>query len=393
MTNNIINSEYLAKQGINTLYTPGFVMAYDQAPKFNERTNRLESGRISAEYTIDAFKHRRRSDYIMPTKASGLGLANDSNVALQNPVNVAGPIYPGLIYINPNVIPTLVTANPIEEHFPATIVGSFETHTQSFMVKEFSGHVNVYSDRSAGPDVQVTYTQHFRDQYRFNASATLGDLEMETSNSSGINLMADLQEAAALTFAKAHEKIALFGVKGLLNDGLLNNTAYPAAQQAASVTVAGKQVTKWEDKIKDRENGPGFIAQDIIDTYNRIRKHTRGLVNGKNTKFVLYTSVQDAVYLDAYNNFKQSVKEIIAAAIPDIEYATIPQLDDVSSGRSFMLIPMTVGSVPTIEVGMTEKMSFVRQIQYEHHLRMSYRAGTWGVICRYPEAIHRTIIS
>ena len=368
----IINRAFLKKLGMNVPDCT-HLMAFDHNQKLyeNGRFNHLE---IDYESTLKDSRNKRT---VMAFDAADSVRQLDPNI---------GVALPYLTFFNPNVITTLFTEDLSADLLANEVTGEFATQKQTFTLKEFSGSVQAYDDFSTAPTANVNYNYVTRDQYRFETSIIYGDLSVESHSLGQLNLIGDLQEAMALTMAKAHERINLYGLEDKSVHGLLNCPDFEAEIQAINVTLSpsGTKSTKWDDKAEDKQSGANHVANDVIHLFNSIVKRTRGIV-GRTSDFVLVVAPEDESKLTLVNSMGVTCMNIIKGSIPNLEVKTLPQLStDNGEGRKIMLYPKRVSGKPVGTFSHSEKLTMCKLIQQPKSVLQTCRAGTWGAIFMHP---------
>lgn len=368
----VINQKLLKKLGINV---PNYsrVMAYDQ-----------NSGGLDSDGRFLRFKLNYSYNKSRP-------VAMDS--ALSTSPNVGVPL-PNLTLFNPNIIPVLFSQDATAELLPNHVSGSFGTLYQTFTISETVGASQGYSDLTTAPTADVNFNYLNREQYRFESSIIYGDLEVETASLGQINLIAQKQEALARTIAKDHERINLFGVKGMSLYGFLNCPDYPNEKNALTVTITGnKQTFKWDEKATDKESGANHIAADVVEMFSDICTRTQGLVSQKDD-FVLVLSPRDNARLTTINTYGVSCIDIIKSTIPHLSVCVLPQLNTANGeGRKIMLYTKAIDGNETGTFEFTERLTMGKIIQQPKSVLQACRAGTWGAIIKQPQVFSVMVVS
>lgn len=365
-----------------------YPMVFDSNQEFARKdpnTGKIMYQKINVDY-------QKTFDYFKRNKLKRMTFDAADSVITQTAPNV-GFNLAQLTFFNPNVIPTLMSEDVTSQLLKTETVGSFVTQKQTFQFKEFYGSVQTYNDYNTAPTAGVNYDSVSLDQYRFESSIIYGDTEVETAAMGGLNLIADLQESLADTFAKSHERINLYGVKGMATYGFLNYPHYPSSLNAKSVQLSsGTSSAKWADKFGDAQSGANYIANDVLNLFGSIRTTTKNLVSPSNS-FILAVSPEDANYLEARNSYGIGCLEIIRKTLPNLEVVVLPQLENSGSGRKVYLYPTSIKSQEVGTFAVTEKMSLGKMIEQPKSRLQTARAGTWGCIIRHPAVFGTLVVS
>lgn len=358
-------------------------MTFDHNQDFyNEKTGRFNHLELDYEKTL---KDVRNPKTVMAFDAADSVRQLDPNI---------GVALPYLTVFNPNIIPMLFTEDQSVGLLSDEVTGQFETTLQNFTFKEFSGRYQPYNDMTTAPTANVNYNTETREQFRFESSIIYGNLEVGTHSLAQINLIADLQESVALTMAKGHEKINLYGVNEMKLYGFLNCPDYESDVQALNVSLNdGSKSTKWDDKAQDKRSGANHIAADVIHLFKTITKRTKGIVSNT-SDFILVVAPEDYSNLTSINEMGISCMTILKGTLPNIEVRTLPQLStDNGEGRKIILYPRRVGAMAVGTFGYTEKFTMGELIKQPKSFLQTCRAGTWGAIMKQPKAVGIMVVS
>lgn len=367
------------QQGL-TCYSMVFNSNQEFASK-DPNTGKIIYQRVNVDY-------QKTLDYFKRNKLKRMSFDSSDSLLTQNAPNLVFNLNQ-VTFFNPNVITTLMSEDITSKLLKTKIVGSFATTKQTFQYKR----IQPYDNYNNAPVAGINYDSISLDQYRFESSVIYGDTEVETAAMGGLNLIADLQEELAYKFAKKHESINLYGVKGMATYGFLNYPYYPSSLNAKSVKLSnGTSSAKWEDKFGDTQSGAHYIANDVLDLFNSIRTTTKNLVSPSNS-FVMVVSPSDAIYLEARNSYGIGCLDIIRKTLPNLEVVVLPQLENAASGRKVYLYPTSINNQEVGSFLVTEKLTLGKIIEQPKSKLQIARAGTFGCFIKYPEAIGTLVVS
>lgn len=310
------------------------------------------------------------------TKDNRAQIAQDA--ALVTTANALTPAYLGA-YIDREAVEILTAPRNARAVFGEVKKGDWETPFAQFHSVEFTGTTTPYSDFTENTRAGVNYNWPTRKQYRFQTTIDYGDLEAAVSGIAGVNLVSDKQQSAAHIIDVDANKFALFGVAGYEIYGMLNDPNLPAAETPS--TGAGGGLT-WASKDMTE------IYNDVLALYAALQTQSKGLVN-MDSRIVLLLPDGLMPQLGKTNSYgNKTVKGLLDEYFGGrLEYITMPELANATTGNTIMMIAREVMGKPTAELAFSEKLRMGRVIPQLSSFKQKVSSSTYGTIYYRPYAV------
>jgi hypothetical protein len=320
------------------------------------------------------------ADYLKPEYAQDCALAFDAQPSLITVSNNGIPAYLSNM-IDPDLIRVLVTPMKGAEIMGEVKKGDWLTDTVQFPIVESTGEISSYGDynQSGSAGMNVNFVP--RQSYHYQTVTQWGEKTLEKWGLAKIGYAAELNVASALTLNKFQNKTYFFGVSGLLNYGLLNDPALPAAIQpgpkAYNSQAHGPWITSGVITASANE-----VYTDVQSMYVDLVGRTKGTVE-VDTAMKLCLSPSSSLALTATNSFNVSVADLLKKNFPNLTIQTAPEYT-TTAGE---LVQLIVDSVDGQDVGycaFTEKMRAHPIVVEMSAFRQKKSQGTWGAVIRMP---------
>ena len=281
------------------------------------------------------------------------------------------------VYANPRVIEVLTAERAYRKIAPEVKNGDFTTAFTQFRCLEFTGETTPYGDYDGNGQVNVNTNFPVREQYRFQTTLKVGDLEQKMNAEAKIDLFAEKQRSASIALDIDFNRFALYGVEGKAVYGLLNDPSLNAS--ITPISVGG--VTAWSGKNATQE-----IA-DIAKLMGTLYGQAGGHIDG-NTKTKLLVSPQTLADLDKVNDYGLTAKKMLADTYPNMEVVVVPELYNSTLGTSTMMVLADeILGQPVVEFGYTDKYYAHEIVRGLSAWEQKISAGTYGAIVQLPFAI------
>lgn len=280
-------------------------------------------------------------------------------------------------YANPRVIEVLTAERAYRKIAPEVKNGDFTTSFTQFRCLEFTGETTPYGDYDGNGQVNVNTNYPVREQYRFQTTLKVGDLEQKMNAEAKIDLFAEKQRSASIALDIDFNRFALYGVAGKAVYGLLNDPSLNAS--ITPISVGG--VTAWSGK-----NATAEIA-DISKLMGTLYAQAGGHIDGStNTK--LLVSPQTLADLDKVNDYGITAKKMLADTYPNMTIVVVPELYNATLGTStIMVLADEILGQPVVEFGYTDKYYAHEIVRSLSAWEQKISAGTYGAIVQLPFAI------
>jgi hypothetical protein len=216
-----------------------------------------------------------------------------------------------------------------------------------------------------------------REQYRFQTTIKVGDLEQKMNAEAKIDLFAEKQKSAAINIDISFNKYALYGVEGKAVYGLLNdpslNAAIPPISQGGVTAWAGKTANQQMEDLNK------LVAQLYTQGAGHIDDTTR-------TKLLVSPATLAA--MNKVNDYGVTMKKMVADTYPNMEIVTVPELYNATLDTSTMILMAdNILGQPVVEFGYTDKYYAHEIVRDLSSWKQKVSAGTYGAIVQLPFAI------
>jgi hypothetical protein len=281
-------------------------------------------------------------------------------------------------YANPRIIEVLTAERAYRKIAPEVKNGDFTTAFTQFRSIEFTGETTPYGDYDGNGVSGVNTAFPVREQYRFQTTIKVGDLEQKMNAEAKIDLFAEKQKSAAINIDIAFNKYALYGVAGKAVYGLLND---PSLNAAITPIVVNSTQTKWEDKTANQEMND--LNKLVASLYTQAAGHI-----DDSTRTKLLVSPATLAAMNKLNDYGVSVKKMIADTYPNMTIVVVPELYNATLETSTMiLLADEILGQPTVEFGYADKYYAHEIVRDLSSWKQKVSAGTYGAIVQLPFAI------
>jgi hypothetical protein len=277
-------------------------------------------------------------------------------------------------YLDPKVIPILVSPMVAAQIVGETQKGDWLTETAMFLTGEAVGETSAYGDYSNDgiSNVNVNFPQ--RQNFVFQSFMKYGQREMGIAGLAKIDWAAQQQAANALTLMKQLNDIYFYGVANLENYGLLNDPSLPPSLTPTFSWLTSSSATAYT------------IYQDIVRLFTQLQAQSNGVVK-EDTNMVLALSPQNAVALKQITQYNtNSVEVLLRENFPGlriekaVQYAT-------SAGQLVQLICEELDGQRTAECAFSSKLMAHNMVVDTSSWRQKRSSGGYGTIIYRPYLI------
>ena len=280
-------------------------------------------------------------------------------------------------YANPRVIEVLTAERAYRKIAPEVKNGDFSTAFTQFRALEFTGETTPYGDYDGNGVSGVNTAFPVREQYRFQTTINVGDLEQQMNAEAKIDLFAEKQKSAAINIDIAFNKYALYGVAGKAVYGLLNDPSL----NAAITPISQGGVTAWSGKTATQQ------MADLSKLVGQLYTQAGGHIDDS-TRTKLLVSPAILAEMNKVNDYGVTMKKMVADTFPNMEIVTVPEMYNSTLGTStMMLLADEVMGQPVVEFGYTDKYYAHEIVRELSSWKQKVSAGTYGAIVQLPFAI------
>lgn len=280
-------------------------------------------------------------------------------------------------YANPRVIEVLTAERAYRKIAPEVKNGDFTTAFTQFRCLEFTGETTPYGDYDGNGVSGVNTAFPVREQYRFQTTIKVGDLEQKMNAEAKIDLFAEKQKSAAINIDIAFNKYALYGVAGKAVYGLLNDPSL----NAAITPISQGGVTAWSGKTANQQ------MEDLNKLVAQLYTQGAGHIDDS-TKTKLLVSPAALAAMNKVNDYGVTMKKMVADTYPNMEIVVVPELYNSTLDTStMMLMAEEILGQPVVEFGYADKYFAHEVVRELSSLAQKVSAGTYGAIVQLPFAI------
>jgi len=331
--------------------------------------------------------------YLPPAFKKNYHLAMDAQPALSTDPNMGIPIFLNTM-VDPAIFEILFSPVKAAEIFGEERKGTWTTKVAAFPTVEHTGEVSSYGDFNTNGSTGVNSIWPQRQSYLFQTIKEYGELELDEAGLARINLVSEIDKAAATVLNRFGNLTYFYGVSGLQNYGLLNDPNLSAALTPALKAWGG---SNWVSGgvIKATANE---IFTDIQSLVIQLVAQTAGLV-GEEDAMTLALSPQSKLALTATNSFGVNVNGLIKENFPKMKVKDAVQYGAKSStnpagaaaGETVQLFVDGIQGQDTGYCAFNEKMRAHPIIRELSSFKQKVTAGTWGAIIRMPIGIAQMV--
>lgn len=314
-------------------------------------------------------------------------LAFDAQPALQTAPNAGIPSWL-TTFIDPAVYEILFAPTQAAEIIGEERKGDLTTTTAMFQTVEHTVEVSSYGDFNENGRASVNTNWPQRQSYSFQVMSEYGDLEIERAGLGRLNLVSELDAAAADGLNRFANLSYFYGISGLENFGLFNDPGLGAPLAPATKAAGG---TGWFTADGHPNATANEVYNDILAVYQNLVSQNAGNVN-KKTPMVLALSPGSEVALSFTNSFNVNVEDLLKKNFPGLRIQTAVQYEQLSAdnpqgnpGGNFMqLIAEKIATQKTAFCAFNEKMRAFPIIRAASSFKQKKASGTFGAVIRMP---------
>lgn len=335
----------------------------------------------SPTFARDAARLEREWGIVMPFAMDYMPpdfvLAEDAQPPL---VTVPNAGVPGFFtqLVDPEVVRILQAPNKGAEILGEQKKGSWVDQTIFIPVVENVGEVSSYGDYNTVGRSDVNENWEQRQAYLFQTIIEYGDLEVERAGAAKLELVSEKQQSAAKTLDKFLDLTYHNGISGLLNYGILNDPALPAALTPSTKQAGG---VKWVAAGVVNATAEE-IYTDFQSLFNQLASVSNGYITADTAMTLVYPNTV-AGALTAINSFGITIRAFIKESFPNIEYVSDPRYA-TAAGNVVQLIAKEFDGKKTGYCGFNEKSRDHALVRSLSSYAQKKTGGTWGAIIRYP---------
>lgn len=277
-------------------------------------------------------------------------------------------------WLDPKIIPILVSPMMAAVIAGETLKGDWLTETAMFMTAEAVGETSLYGDYndSGASNVNVNFPQ--RQNVLFQSFMQYGQRELGRMGLAKVDWASQQQQSNALTLMKAQNFLYFYGVAGLANYGLINDPSLPPALTA---------VYSWLNNANATAN---TVYQDVVRMFIQLQAQTGATVR-EDAPMVLAMSNTQAMalkYVTLYNT--NSVKALLKENFPNLRIETAPEYGPPynQGGQLVQLIVEEVEGQRSVECAFSVKLMAHNMVVSSSSWRQKRTSGGYGTIWYRP---------
>ncbi len=181
-----------------------------------------------------------------------------------------------------------------------------------------------------------------RQRYHYQSSIVYSDsngIVLTSEDHAGsLQLLVNMQVAAALNLAKRENDSYLYGVPSGSIYGLLTDPNIDKPLTPKTVTIDGTDKITWPDKLADTHNAAYHLYNDFNALWENLNSKNKGLI-GHNTHMVLGLSPQRTLLLrttPAGSNL--TVESMLKSTWPNLELVVVPELSTAEGEKLYLIV-------------------------------------------------------
>lgn len=309
-----------------------------------------------------------------PMALDGLPLAQDAPPAYTSAslVTVPSAGIPWYLanWVDPKVIPILVSPMMAAVIAGESLKGDWLTETAMFLTAEAVGDTSAYGDYSQSGSTNVNANFPQRQNFLFQSFLQYGQREVGRFGLAKLDWVSQQQSANALALMKALNFQYFYGTSGLQNYGLINDPYLPPSLTPQFSWLTSASATALT------------VYQDIVRLVTQLMQQSNGTVR-MDDKMVLAMSPQNAValtYVTQYNT--NSVKMLLKENFPNMRIETAPEYGPPynAAGQLVQLIVEEVEGHRTLEASFSSKLMAHNMVVDTSSWRQKRSSGGYGTI-------------
>jgi hypothetical protein len=273
-------------------------------------------------------------------------------------------------WLDPKIIPILVSPMMAAVIAGESLKGDWLTETAMFLSAESVGQTSVYGDynNSGSSNVNVNYPQ--RQNLLFQCFMQYGQRELGRMGLAKIDWASQQQQSNALTLMKALNFLYFYGAANLENYGLINDPYLPPSLTATYSWLQSASATA------------NTIYQDVVRMFIQLQTQSRGVIR-MDTPMVLAMSPAQAVALTEVTTYNtNSVKMLLKENYPNLRIETAVQYGppDNQAGQLVQLIAENIDGQRSVETSFSVKLMAHNMVTDSSSWRQKRTSGGWGAI-------------
>ena len=277
-------------------------------------------------------------------------------------------------WLDPKVIPILVSPMMAAQIAGEAMKGDWLTETAMFLTAEAVGETSAYGDysNSGSSNVNVNFPQ--RQNFLFQCFMQWGQREVARFGLAKLDWVSQQQQANALALMKALNFMYFYGVANLENYGLLNDPALPPALTPLYSWLTNSSATA------------NTIYQDIVRLFIQLQVQSGGVVQ-TDSPMVLALSPTNSVALKEVTLYNtNSVLELLKQNFPNIRIETAVQYGPPYSaaGQLVQLICESLEGQRTLEASFSSKLMAHNMVVDTSSWRQKRSSGGFGTMIYRP---------
>lgn len=333
------------------------------------------------------------NSYLPAEFKRNFNLAMDAQPALSTDPSAGIPVWLSTM-IDPAIFEILFSPVKAAEIFGEEKRGSWTTKTMMFPTVEHTGEVSSYGDYNMNGSTGMNAIFPQRQSYLFQTIKEYGEKELDEAGLAKLNLVSEIDKAAATVLNRFANLTYFYGVSGLQNYGLLNDPNLSSALTPALKAYGG---TAWDSAGVTRAQATEIFT-DIQTTLGQLIGQTAGLVDEEDS-MTLAMSPSRKLALTTTNSFGLSVNTMLKENFPGLKIETAVQYGAKSStnpagaaaGETMQLFVDAIEGQDVGYCSFNEKMRAHKIIPDMSSFRQKVTAGTWGAIIRMPLGIAQMV--
>ena len=289
--------------------------------------------------------------------------------------------------VDPKIIEILTTPMKAAEIAGGEVKkGTWVDTTWLFPVVESTGNVSAYDDYSSTGRSGANANWPERQQHYYQTTTKWGERELARTGQAKIDWAARLNISSVLTLNKFQNLSYFYGVAGLQNYGILNDTQLPTpaspSTKAANTGSGASGTNAWFTSAGNFNATALEVYADVQTMFYNLQSQSGGLVD-MSSNLTLAMSPKSEVALTQTTQFNVSVADLLKKNFPNLVVKTAPEYAG-TAGNLVQLFADEIEGQRTLEVAYSEKLRAHPVILDLSSFKQKKSQGTWGAIWYRP---------
>lgn len=293
--------------------------------------------------------------------------------------------------IDPEIIRVLFSPLDFSEILGERKAGDWTEQTRFFPSVEATGEVSIYDDFVNNGRSGINFNYPQLQSVLFQTILSYGELQVDRVGLMKLNLVSEIQTAAAWLLNQQQNISYAYGSLGLQQYGIINSPYISAALTPATKAWGG---TSWFNNGAPAATA-NEVYNDIIAMVNQLVSQTNGTVSIKDP-MTLAMSPTSEIATTFANSFAVDVAGLLKKGYPNLKIKTAPQYGQQTvnnpqgysqAGNVLQLFPDKIQGQTVAYCAYNEKLRSHKIVPGLSSWMQKQTSGSWGTVIRMPVGI------